>query len=87
MDKTYRNSDGVTTDFNGEITVENQRVWIWSNDLQMNISHGCKNERDALLDAITHLIFTVEMYRDDRDDLRRKLRVLDAAFESIQGAK
>lgn len=87
MSKAYRNSDGISTEFNGEITVANQRVWIWSNDLQLNISHGCKNEHDALLDAITHLIFMVEMYRDDRDDLRCKLRVLKEAFETIQGAK
>jgi hypothetical protein len=84
MDETYRNSDGVTVEFNGEITTAKSGFWVWSNQLQQNISYGCKTERDALLDSIEHLIFMVDMYRDNRDDLQRKLKIMREAFEAMQ---
>ena len=79
-DLTYIDSDGVRREVEGCILTVDKlgRYWIWSEQLQQNLVYKTKGKEDALLSAISSLLFTIEL-RDRR--IASLQRIADLAQE------
>lgn len=64
---TYHDQDGVNREVKGcTLTVDAlDRHWIWSEQLQQNITYKVRGRENALLDAIDGLLFIIQL-RDER---------------------
>jgi len=77
----YTDSDGVKREVKGcTLTVDQlDRHWIWSEQLEQNLAYKTKGREDALLAAISSLLFTIKL-RDDRINSLQRVADLASAF-------
>ena len=77
----YTDSDGVKREVKGcTLTVDHlDRRWIWSEQLEQNIAYKIRGRDDALLAAISSLLFTIKL-RDDRISGLQRIADLASAF-------
>ena len=70
---TYRDQDGVEREVKGcTLTVDAlDRHWIWSEQLQQNITYKVKGRENALLNAIDGLLFIIQLKNERIRDLQR----------------
>jgi len=70
---TYRDQDGVMREVNGcTLTVDAlDRHWVWSEQLQENITYKVKGRENALLNAIDGLLFIIQLKNERIRDLQR----------------
>lgn len=75
---TYRDHDGVQYEVHGcSLTVDHlDRHWIWSEQLKQNLVYRTKGRENALIAAISSLLFTIEL-RDER--IAKLQRIADLA--------
>lgn len=81
----YLDSDGVKREVEGcTLTVDQfGRHWLWSEQLQHNLTYKIRGREDALISSIDSLLHTIEM-KDRR--IKELQRIVDLAERFTQEA-
>jgi hypothetical protein len=78
---TYTDHDGAVREVRGlELTVDHLgRHWIWSEQEQSNLVYQTKGREDALLAALDHALFIMEL-KDERIAALQRIADMASAF-------
>jgi len=70
---SYRDSDSVSRTLGGcRMTIDKAgRFWLWSEQLEQNLSYRAKSREDAFLAAIDSLLFIVKLREERIASLQR----------------
>ena len=86
---TYTNHEGVLRTIKGLSLTQDKagRYWLWSDQLNLNLSYKTKTREDTLLAALESTLFLLRSKQERIDELSALKDKFDSLIESIQGGQ